>query len=328
MQVPISDARTVLENAMAAVGHTKAEAEIIADHLIDCELRGVQFGGMPRALSVVERIQGRPDRRKPMTVTRDATVSAFIEGGDQVGYLVAHRATEIAIQKAKEHGVGIVGANDTWYTGMFSNYMEMAARQNLVAMAAGNAAPRVAPHGTAQGRFGTNPIAFGFPTLGDPIIWDIGVAAIMAGEVALAQRMGVPLPEGVAYGPDGKPTRDPVAAGQGAYVAWGGHKGSGLAMCIQLLGMMCNTQVYPKPVEGCGFLIIAMSPDMFMSIDDFKKHASEYADSVRSAVPLDPSRPMRMPFDRSAEERRKHLKQGWIDVAPAVYDKLKAVAKA
>jgi LDH2 family malate/lactate/ureidoglycolate dehydrogenase len=327
LQIPIADARALIEDAMAAFGHSRRDSQIIADHLIDCELRGVQFGGLPRALSIIERIQGRPDRRRPLQVTRQTPVSAFVEGGDQVGYLVGHRATELAIEKAKNNGIGIVGANDTWYTGMFSYYMEMAAREDLVAMAIGNASPRVAPHGSTEGRFGTNPISFGFPTLGNPVIWDIGTSAIMAGEVALALRMGTKLPEGVAFDANGKPTRDPVAAGQGAYASWGGHKGSGLAICVQLLGMMCNTLPFPPLLAGCGFMILTMSPGMFMEVDEFKKNASEYADAVRAAKSAEAERPVRMPFDRSAEERRQRCEQGAIEVAEAVYEKLDSFRK-
>ena len=328
MQIAIADARRLIEDAMAAFGHTQSEAAIIADHLIDCELRGVTFGGLPRAVSIIERIEGRPDRRKPLNVTRDMPVSAFVEGNDQVGYLVAHRATELAIAKAKTNGIGIVAGNDTWYTGMFSYYLEMATRENLVGMAIGNAAPRVAPHGSTEGRFGTNPIAFGFPTNGDPVIWDIGTAAIMAGEVNLASRMGQQLPEGVAYNAEGKPTRDPAEAGQGAYAAWGGHKGSGLAMCVQMLGMMANTLPFPPLVAGCGFIILAISPNMFMSIDEFKINTSEYAATVRGAKPLDPARPVRMPFDRSAQQRRDNTARGTIEVAEAVFERLRKAGSA
>ena len=329
MQIAIDEARALLEGAMRAVGHSARDAAIIADHLIDCELRGVQFGGLPRALSIIERIEGRPDRRKPIAVTRETPVSAFVEGGDQVGYLVGHRAAELAIERARTSGIGIVGANDTWFTGMFSYYMEMATREDLVGMAIGNASPRVAPHGSAEGRFGTNPIAFGFPTDGDPVIWDIGTSAVMAGEVALALRMGTLLPEGRAFDRNGNPTRDPVEAGKGAYAVWGGHKGSGLAICVQMLGMMCNTLPFPPLLAGCGFIMMAMSPGMFMSVADFKRNASEYAAAVRNAKPLDADNPVRMPFDRSAATRRDSLARGTIEVAQPVYERLNAVrAKA
>jgi LDH2 family malate/lactate/ureidoglycolate dehydrogenase len=326
MQLPIAEARSLVEAAMAKVGHSAEDSKIITDHLIDCELRGVQFGGLPRALSIIERIQGRPDRRKPLEVTHETPVSAFVEGGDQVGYLVAHKAAVIAIDKAKKTGIGIVGANDTWYTGMFSYYMEMAAKADMVAMAIGNASPRVAPFGSTQGRFGTNPISFGFPTNEDPVIWDIGTSAIMAGEVALALRMGQPLAEGMAFDRDGNPTRDPKAAGEGAYASWGGHKGSGLAICVQMLGMMCNTLPFPPLIEGCGFLLLVMSPGLFMPVDKYRDNASAYAKAVRAAKPVDPKKPVRMPFDRSAAERRRILQKGSIEAAPNVLEKLRAVA--
>jgi LDH2 family malate/lactate/ureidoglycolate dehydrogenase len=326
MQIAIDEARALLEGAMVAVGHSRRDAAIIADHLMDCELRGVQFGGLPRALSIVERIEGRADIRKPITVTRETPVSAFVEGGDQVGYLVGHRAAELAIERAKKNGIGIVGANDTWFTGMFSYYMEMATCEDFVGMAIGNASPRVAPHGSTEGRFGTNPISFGFPTDGDPVIWDIGTSAVMAGEVALALRMGTPLLEGRAFDAKGNPTRDPVEAGKGAYAVWGGHKGSGLAICVQMLGMMANTLPFPPLLAGCGFIVMAMSPGMFMDVAEYKKNASDYAASVREAKPVDAGHRVRMPFDRSADVRRLSLQRGTIEVSELVYDRLRAVS--
>lgn len=326
MHITIAEARGLVEDAMRSAGHSEQEARIIAEHLIDCELRGVQFGGLPRALSILERIARTTRERQPIRVVRDTPVSALVEGGDQVGYLVAYRATTLAIEKAKQSGIGMVAANDTWYTGMFSFYMEMATRENLVAMAVGNASPRVAPFGSTEGRFGTNPIAFGFPSADSPVIWDIGTSAIMAGEVALAQRLGEELPPGVAFDRDGHPTRDPAKAGEGAYASWGGYKGSGLAMMVQLMGMMCDTLPFPPLVAGCGYLVMVVRPDLFMSTEVFKARVAEYSHSVRRARPVDPANPTRMPFDRSIAERRRRLAEDAIEVAEPVYARLKAAA--
>ncbi|MEO5699370.1 MAG: Ldh family oxidoreductase [Casimicrobiaceae bacterium] len=326
MRITIAEARRLVEAAMQAEGQSPDEAVIIADHLIDCELRGVQFGGLPRALSILERLAKSTRPRAPISVVRDTPVSALVEGGDQVGYLVAHRATTIAIEKAKASGIGMVAANDTWYTGMFSYYMEMATRESLVAMAIGNASPRVAPFGSTEGWFGTNPIAFGFPSADSPVIWDIGTSAIMAGEVALAQRLGQELPPGVAFDRDGNPTRDPVKAGEGAYASWGGYKGSGLAMMVQLMGMMCGTLPFPPLVAGCGYLIMVVRPDLFMSTDVYKDRVAEYSRAVRAAKPIDADKPTRMPFDRSVTERRRRLAEDAIEVAESVHARLKAAA--
>lgn len=325
MKLPIEDARVLAEGAMAAVGHTGEEAAIIADHLIDCELRGLHFGGLPRALSIVERIRETASPRRPIKVVRETPVSAALDGGDQVGYLVGRRATELAIAKAKATGIAVVGANQTWYTGMFSYYLEKVTGAGLAGMVAGSGPPRVAPHGGTQGRFGTNPIAFGFPSSTDPIIWDIGTSALMSGEAMLARRLGAPLKEGTAFGPDGGPTLDPAAALAGAFAVWGGHKGSGLAMSVQLLGMMCGAAAAPPVVSDCGFFLLAIDPALLTDAEDFERRVSDYAASLRATRPLRADSPVRVPFERSAAERSRRLADGTIDVEDKVLQALRAL---
>src|SRR5215213_70379 len=216
MHLTVADARGLVDRAMRALGHEPHEAARIADHLIDCELRGVHYGGLPRALSIAERAARLGIGHRPIRVEKDTPVSARIDGGDRIGYVVAHQATRIAIAKAQASGIAIVGANNTWYTGMLSYYAEMAAADRLVTMIASNASPWVAPHRASEGRLGTNPICFGFPSSDDPVIWDIGTSAIMHAEVMLAHRLGDQLPDGVAYDAAGRATRDPAAALDGA----------------------------------------------------------------------------------------------------------------
>ena len=174
------------------------------------------YGGLARGVSIVERGMRTGVSRVPIRVVKDTPVSASIDGGDHIGYVVAHRAMTMAIEKASASGVAIVGANSTWYTGMLSSYAEMAAARGLVSLIASNASPWVAPHGATEGRFGTNPICVGFPSANEPVIWDIGTSAIMHAEVKLADALGQQLPEGVAFDAAGRPTRDPVAALEGA----------------------------------------------------------------------------------------------------------------
>lgn len=322
MRLSVAEARALAERAMQACGHDEAEARLIADHLLDCELRGIGYGGLSRAVSIVERMRKTEDRRRPIRVVRETPVSALLDGGDHIGYVVAHRATEVAIGKAKGMGLAMVGANDTWYTGMLSYFAEMAAAEGFVSMIASNASPWVAPHGASEGRFGTNPICFGFPSTGDPIIWDIGTSTIMHAEVVLAGRLGKPLPEGVAFGPDGAATREPAAALAGAFAAWGGHKGSGLGLVVQMLGMMAGSPGLPPELAGFGYLMVLMNPGLLTSADDFKAEVASYAEAVRGSRPVDGGAPVRMPFDRSAAERRRRLAEGFIEVPDAVCERL------
>jgi delta1-piperideine-2-carboxylate reductase len=325
MKLTLSAARSLLEAVMAAVGHDRDGAARIADHLLDCELRGVSYGGLARALSIVERL-GTTDNRRPMVVERDTPALARLDGGDQIGYLVAHRATRMAIDKARSAGLAMVAAHNTWYTGMLSYYAEMAAADGLVSMIASNASPWVAPHGATEGRFGTNPICFGFPSAGEPVIWDIGTSAIIHAEVTLHRRLGTPLPADVAFDAAGAPTLDPAAALAGAFAPWGGHKGSGLAIVVHLLGMLAGSPVTPPELAQFGFLVVAIDPSTVTSAEQWKADVTAYADSVRTARPVPGGPPVRMPFDRSRQERRRRLEEDSIEVADAVYESLTAVA--
>jgi len=319
MRMKVPEARALAEQVMGALGHAPEEAAIIADHLIDCELRGLAYGGLARAASITERFAREGDHRRPIRIERETPVSARLDGGDQLGYLVARLATHIAIEKARAGGIAIVGANNTWYTGMLSYYAEMAAVQGLVTIIASNTSAWVAPYGTGEGRYGTNPICFGFPSADAPVIWDIGTSAIIHAEVTLAGRLGQELPEGAAFDAKGQPTRRPAAALEGAFAAWGGHKGSGLGLVVQMLGALAGSPFVPPELAQFGFLIVAVSPDLLMPQAEFERGVAAYADWVRKARPLEPDAPVRMPFDRSREERRRRLAEDAIEIPDVVH---------
>lgn len=322
------DARALVEACMVAVGHTTAEADIIADHLIDCELRGLSFGGLPRALSIVENIRALATPRRAIAVLHETPVSASIDGGENIGYLVGRRATDMAIAKAQASGIAVVGAAKTWYTGMYSYYLEKVTQAGLVGMIAGSGRPKVAPFGGTEARFNTNPIAFGFPSSerSAPVIWDIGTSNLMMGEVTLQQRLGEQLAPGMAFDKEGEPTRDPAAALVGAITVWGGHKGSGLSMVIQLLAMLAGQAAAPTTLNDCGFFMVVIDPALLGSADDFRQRVAEFAESLRATRPIDPAKPVRMPFDRSIAERERRKAANEIEVAKPIFDALRRIA--
>jgi len=307
---------------MAALGHDAADSAFIADHLIDCELRGLAYGGLARAISIAERFARLGDCRRPIRILHETPVSARLDGGDHIGYVVARRATTLAIEKAEDAGIAMVGASDTWYTGMLSYYAEMAAARGLVSIIASNASPWVAPHGATEGRLGTNPICFGFPSAGEPIIFDMGTSAIIHAEVTLARRLGQDLPENVAFDRDGLPTRDPTAALAGAFATWGGHKGSGLAIAVQLLGILAGSPPIPPELAGFGYLNVALRTDLMGPTETFRENVSAFAEGVRSARPIDGGSPVRMPFDRSRRERERRLKENVIEIPDILHAQL------
>ena len=325
MMIAISEADHLVRAALERVGYTPEEAGIIADHVMGCELRGVSFGGLSRAISLIERQRLSP--RRPTVVTRETAVSALIDGQDQNGYLVAYQAMALALDKADAVGLALVGAFNTWYSGMYAHYLEIAARRGLIAMVMGSSAPRVAPHGSNEGRFGTNPIGFGFPADGHPIILDLGTSITPIAELVLAQRLGQALPPDQAFDAQGQETTDPMAALAGAIRVWGGHKGSGLALVVQMMGILMGGGAMPADYKDCGFVFLAVKPDLFMDLSEFKSRIEAYANQVRSARPIDPNAPVRMPFDRSVQVRQKILERGTLDVADTILETLRQIAQ-
>ncbi|WAP59152.1 Ldh family oxidoreductase [Streptomyces sp. S465] len=322
----LPDARALVVAAMTACGHSAEAAETIADHLLDCELRGLSFGGLARALSIVERIRATDVPPQPIRVVAETPVSATVDGGDQVGYLVGMRTLQLAMAKARAQGIAIVGARNTWYTGMFSYYLEKAAKAGLAGVIAGSAPALVAPHGGTEARFGTNPIAFGFPATTTPIIWDIGTSAVMYGEVKLKARLGEKLAPGQAYDAAGAPTLDPAAALEGAFGVWGGHKGSGLALVVQLLGMMTGAAADPPGVSDCGLFVVLFDPGALTDAGDYQRRVAAFAEMVRATRPVEGGRPVRVPFDRSVACRDGTLRRGTVDVPEVVVAALRQEA--
>lgn len=331
MKLQITEARALMEGLMRALDHSVDEAAIIADHLLDCELRGLGYAGLARALVITDYVCKLGLKRGPVTLLRETPVSAQWDAQNTVGYLVAAEATRVAITKARQTGVGVVGASRTYYTGMFSYYLERVTEAGFVGLAMGSGTQVVAPHGGTEAQFCTNPIAFGFPTDGVPVIWDIGTSTSTHAEVLLAQRLKRPLPEGVGYDAEGRPSTDPFAVlPKGAITAWGGHRGSGLAMSIQMMSMMVgqvNALASDQPMD-CGFFLTVWDPAMFGDPAAFRQAICAYARAIEATRPLDPAQPVRVPFARSAAVREERRAAGWIEVPDLVVETARGIVEA
>ena len=323
IKLSISEARKLAKSAILAVGYTDDDADTICSHILDAQLRGYGPTGLARVLTIADRVSDNQVGSADMVITRETAASAQLDAKGAIGYLASYHATELAVKKAKAGGVGIVGVSNTFFAGMLSYYAEMCTRENLVVMIAASAGPWVAPHGSYTARFGTNPFCIAFPSASrQPIIWDIGTSKIIHAQVKLAQLMGEELPEETAYDKEGEVTRDPFKAMAGAMAVWGGHKGSGLAVAIQLLGALAGAPAHTGDRDGWGLLVIAMDPEMFRPIDEFKKEVDEYSETIRSSQPLKGNGPIRMPFDRSSEIREQNREGGYVQVEESVVNGL------
>src|SRR5215469_8982458 len=240
IRLTVSEARQLGEATLRRIGYPADEAAIITAQLIDNALCGYRFASLPRILAIAEDEKtGKP--RTAVRVIRETQVSALLDGGNKVGYVTAWRGAEIAIAKAQANGIAMVGVHNSYYSGRNAYYVEHIVRAGLVAIHTASAKPHVLPPGGRAPALGTNPFSVGFPSANGPVIYDIGTASLMWGEVLLMARLGEPIPEGLGFDADGNPTRDACAVAQeGGVLPFGGHKGYGLSFAVQALGLLAG----------------------------------------------------------------------------------------
>src|SRR6201985_3514999 len=239
---------------------------MIADHVIDAAMCGYEYSGLAKILNVFESEHFRLPRGS-MKVLRETEVSLAFDGGNNVGMLALFHAAQATIEKTAAHGIALVSVTDAWMSGRGAYYVEMIAKHGLVAIHTAASSPLVAPPGGIRPGVGPNPLAIAVPSSRGPIVLDMGTSAYMMTEVMLRERLGELLPEGVALGPGGEPTRDPTAARRGALLPFGGYKGFGLALMIQALGLLGGAEQDGDP----GYLFIAFRPDLFGPKDVFER---------------------------------------------------------
>src|SRR6201993_83729 len=223
VSLSVAEARDLSEGALRGIGYDVEEARIIADHAVDAALCGYEYSGLAKLLNIPEhRRFKRP--RYAMKVLRETELSTLYDGGNNVGMLVMYHAARAAIDKAKARGVAVVGVTNSWMSGRSAYYMEMIANADLVGIHTAASARSVAPFGGTRPALGTNPIAFGLPSSHGPVVLDMGTSAFMGTDLAYRERLRQLLPEGVAIDSQGRPTRNPTAARQGALLPFGGYK--------------------------------------------------------------------------------------------------------
>jgi LDH2 family malate/lactate/ureidoglycolate dehydrogenase len=325
MQLSISDATDLAVRALTRAGMTAENARITADHLVDAALCGHEFSSLPRVLALAEALHDRPPAGATR-VLRENHCSALLDGGDNVAYVVSLHAIDKAIEIARKNGVAVVCANNTWFSGRLAYYVERAARQGFIAMHTTNATARVAPFGGVDRLMGTNPFAIAFPSDDDPLIIDIGTSQSTWGDVVLARTKGVPLPDGVAVSPSGQSTTDPQQALDGAILPWGGARGSGLALAVQLLGILAGSELVIDDISNYGLFFMVIDPKLFMPSDQFPARVSAFRQIVASNRAQSGAGAVRVPGDSSQQKRRANREKGVIPLDDKVYERLRELA--
>ena len=283
-------------DAFMHAGMPQADAQLVADSLVQADLWGHQSHGVMRLSWYLRRLE--TGVMKIVTDCRYVSTSgavAVLDGADGVGQVIAARATLEAIERAKVHGIGAVAVRNSNHFGTAMYFTRMAPPQGLIAMLLTNASPAMAPWGGSRKAVGTNPWSIAAPAGRHPaLLLDISNTHIARGKIHLAIQQGQPLPQGWAADVAGAPTTDPLKALAGMLLPMAGHKGYAIAVMMDVLAGVLSGSSFAAAVHGpyqaehragVGHLAIALDVQAFMPLAEFNARAEELIRELKSVPP-------------------------------------------
>jgi ureidoglycolate dehydrogenase (NAD+) len=308
--------------ALRQAGASAADAAVCAESLVAADLRGVHSHGTLRTGIYIDRLRaGSIDPGARLVPVHDLGAVVVADAQHGLGVAMAVRAMDLAVERARAHGVGVVGVRNGNHCGMLAHLVLRASRAGLIALAMSNADAQVAPWGARAKFMGTDPFAAALPSDTDcPLVLDFATSVVAHAKIKGAADRGETIPPDWAVDRDGRPTTDPHQALAGALLAFGGAKGSGLAILIEVLaGLLPGGRVGPEIVplyqrlhepQGAGHLFLVLRVDAFGPPQPFVRRVDETMDRIR-ALPAAAgvSRPM-LPGEPERERERAYGRDG------------------
>ncbi len=299
-----------LVSAFVKIGVKKEEALICADVLMESDRRGIESHGVNRFKPIyIDRIMA--GIQKPVTkidVLRETPTTAVLDANDGMGMVASYQAMNLAIEKAKNFGMGMVAVRNSTHYGIAGYYATMATKQGMIGITGTNARPSIAPTFGVENMLGTNPLTIGLPTDEDfPFVLDCATSITQRGKIEYFAKEGKPTPEGMVVGRDGLPKTDSVQIlkdlvnGEAALAPLGGigeelagYKGYGYATVVEILSAALQAGNFLKMLTGLdesgkkvpyhlGHFFIAIDTEAFMGISAFKKTAGDILRELRNS---------------------------------------------
>jgi L-2-hydroxycarboxylate dehydrogenase (NAD+) len=316
VRVPVDKLVKFMITALEKMGVPADDSRIIADVLITSDLWGVRSHGVAHLKMYHERM--KKGLQLPMTdwkVVKDSQATAVIDGGNGMGMVVGYHAMKLAIEKARQFGLGAVAVRNSSHYGVAGYYPLMAAKEGLVGMSVTNAHPSTAPTFGVKPMLGTNPIAVAAPTDEPfPYMYDAATSIVPRGKIEVAARAGKPIPEGWVINQDGVSATDSsnmiedMNEGKVALLpigglgeSTGGHKGYGLATMVEIFSAAFQDGTYlwgltDTDAEGkpqflrIGHFFLAIDIEHFIPLEVFKKISGSMMRELRES-PKAPGQP-------------------------------------
>jgi LDH2 family malate/lactate/ureidoglycolate dehydrogenase len=322
----------VMTQLLQALGAEDKEARLVAEILVQADMRGIHTHGCTFLPLIAERcahgLLNIPTKTKRIT---DENAITHIDGNNGLGQVAAVEAMQISIRKARNHGIALALVCNTNHIGFLGYYTLMAAAEGMIGICATNAAASVAPWGGAEPFLGSNPLSIAAPAdKGGPIVLDMSASVVARGKIRRAKRLNENIPLGWALDETGRPTTDPAEALKGTLLPIAGPKGSGLALFIDLIcGLLSGSKygrevlTFHKPIgpTGVGAMFMAVDIGRFMPLVRFKTLVNEYAADIRNSKKAVGVEHIFLPGEIEADNADTSNSQG-IDVDLQIVEKI------
>jgi len=347
--IVVTEARltTFLVDALRAMKMPRERAVITAGLMVRTDLRGVDSHGIDMLPRYHELWQGGfiVMEAEPVLV-KDSMATGLYDAAKGLGHFVSTLAMQLAIDKAKTYGLGVVGVRNSGHFGAAANYSMMALAHDMIGVSTTNS-PYVAmvPTFGREAKISTNPLSFAAPAgRHAPFVLDMATTTVAFGKLRLASRWGKPIPSGWALDDTGEPTSDADVAVKhrlqtplGGTRELGSHKGYGLGMMVDILSGILPGAVYgdlffrsdrqERRVQDVGHCFIALDPARFRPIEDFKRDMDDYFDSLK-ATPLAEGRDRIYVAGEPEAESEVRRRRDGIPLSPALMARVDEIARS
>ncbi|KAK8230760.1 putative malate/L-lactate dehydrogenase [Phyllosticta capitalensis] len=282
IHVRAADAEKFVQDVLVGNGVPAENAQIVAQCLVAADLRGVDTHGINRIPSYMTRIrQGVLDGKAAPTLSQVTPVVAQVDGKNGFGFVAAHLGMSAAIRMASEFGIGMVSVKHSNHFGMSAWVVQQGLDAGMMTLVYTNSSPALPVWGGREKLMGVSPLACGAPAGNTkPFILDMAPSVAARGKIYKALRRGEAIPRDWALDAEGQPTDDPAAALQGVMLPMGGPKGSALSIMMDVFSGVFSGSAFaghvtnpydPSRPADVGHFLVAIKPDLFMSLEDFKE---------------------------------------------------------
>jgi LDH2 family malate/lactate/ureidoglycolate dehydrogenase len=320
VRIPYAELCKQVAKVLVQSGVSAELATLEAEVMAEADLLGVPSHGVRMLPGLLQALQdGRVKADPKIHFVREFGATCTLDGDNGPGRNVACRAMKEAVQRARQFGVGVCLAVHTTHWGRAHAYASRAAKQGLIGICTTNGMPCMAVWGATGKVIGNNPLAIGIPRkeTEDPMVLDMAMSQAAVGKVGTWLREGREIPRGWGLDSDGKPSSDPQAILAGAVLPFGGHKGAGLTLMMEILTAALAGGAFGNEIEAgdrsgldpdSSKLFIALDPDAFGGKSVLTERVDDYLHYLRETAST--AGPFTWPGERGWRERDINLVQG------------------